>query len=123
MVSPMPSKATVRRRNERAERLAGARAFAEALDPALEVRAVVVFGSVARGDFNLWSDTDVVVVADRLPHRLLDRLAAVGSYPRVQPVPWTSEEWARQQDRGNPIVTESLEQGVWLVGRPRDFAA
>lgn len=34
----------------------------------------MVFGSVARGDFNLWSDIDVLVVADNLPERWLDRL-------------------------------------------------
>lgn len=34
----------------------------------------MVFGSVARGHFNLWSDIDVLVVADNLPERWLDRL-------------------------------------------------
>lgn len=117
----MPNRTTVRRRTEQAERLAAARVFAEALDPDLQVRAVVVFGSVARGDFNLWSDIDVVVVADHLPPRLLDRLTAVGSHPRVQPVPWTPDEWARQRDRRNPIVVEALERGIWLIGTPEDL--
>jgi uncharacterized protein len=119
----MPNKTTTRRRNEQAQQIAAAQAFAGGLDPALDVRAVVVFGSVARGDFNLWSDIDVVVVAGNLPPRLLDRLTAVGSHPRVQPVPWTPDEWATQRHRRNPIVVESLERGVWLVGRPEDLAA
>lgn len=79
---------------------------------------MVVFGSVARGDFNLWSDIDVVVVADHLPDRLLDRLDAIGQRPRVQPVPWTPDEWTSQHARNNPIVAECLERGVWLVGGP-----
>lgn len=111
----MASDALARRRRERAALLDDARTFASELDPGLGVHAVVVVGSVARGDFNLWSDIDVVIVADRLPARLLDRLAAVGQRPRVQPIPWTPEEWARQRARGNPIVTESLEHGVWLI--------
>jgi predicted nucleotidyltransferase len=62
-----------RRRRERTEMITRARAFAQSLPPALDVRAVVVFGSVARGDFNQWSDIDVLVVADGLPGRFPDR--------------------------------------------------
>ncbi|MGH8908620.1 MAG: nucleotidyltransferase family protein [Egibacteraceae bacterium] len=46
-------------------------------------RAVVIFGSVARGDFNDTSDIDVLVVAERLPARATDRLAALGAYPSI----------------------------------------
>ena len=47
-----------------------------------------VFGSVAHGDFNLWSDIDDVVVAARhLPDRLVDRLEAVGSRPACSRCP------------------------------------
>lgn len=114
----MRSSSLLRRHRERLARIARARAFAADLDPALQVRAVVVFGSVARGDFNLWSDIDVVVVAERLPDRLLERLDAVGAEPGVQPIVWTPAEWAAQHRRGNPIVVESISSGVWLVGGP-----
>jgi predicted nucleotidyltransferase len=42
-----------RRRGQRRELLARAERFGAGLDSGLGVRAVVVFGSVARGDFNL----------------------------------------------------------------------
>lgn len=113
-----------RRRAERRELVARARRFAAALPADLSVRAVVVFGSVARGDFNLWSDVDVLVVADRLPERLLDRLDALGRPPpRVQPVAWTPGEWRAQRRRDNPIAAEALADGVWLVGGPADLQA
>lgn len=38
--------------------------------------AVLPFGSVARGDFNLWSDVDVLVVSDALPAHPLARSTA-----------------------------------------------
>ena len=106
-----------RRRRERDRHLAAARDFADALDPAVGVRAVCVFGSVARGDFNLWSDIDVLVVAACLPGAPARRLEALGAVAaRIQAVAWTPGEWADRLRRGDPIAREALDRGVWLVG-------
>jgi hypothetical protein len=79
--------------------------------------AVVVFGSVARGDFNLWSDTDVLVVADGLPERLLDRYDRLPPVPpRVQPVLWTPAELAEARRRRNPVAVEADSVGVVVAG-------
>jgi predicted nucleotidyltransferase len=108
-----------RRHAERAALIARAQRFADALDPALGVRAVVVFGSVARGDFNDHSDIDVLVVAEHLPPRPLDRYAALGEAPDpIQAVAWTPREWLGEVERGNPVATEAGEHGVWLLGAP-----
>ncbi len=108
-----------RRRAQRAELIASARRFAEALDPSLDVQAVLVFGSVARGDFNLWSDIDVLVVAAGVPDRFLDRLDALGRpAARIEPIVWTPSEWRQQLRRRNPIALEAVTHGVWLVGSP-----
>jgi len=81
------------------------------------VRAVVVVGSVARGDFNEWSD--VIVVAERLPARFLDRQAAVEPRPPdVQPFVWTLAEWRTENDGRNPLAVEARAAGVWLRGAP-----
>jgi uncharacterized protein len=76
----------------------------------------VVIGSVARADFNRWSDIDVLVIADRFAERVLDRLTAL-----VQPIPWTPAEWHDQLARRNPMPREALERGVWLVGSPDEL--
>ncbi|MDP8932034.1 MAG: nucleotidyltransferase domain-containing protein [Actinomycetota bacterium] len=111
-----------RRRTERRQLLTRAREFAGSLPGELSVRAVVVFGSVARGDFNLWSDVDVLVIADRLPERFLDRLDALAPWPaRIQPIAWTSREWQERLARRDPIALESVNRGVWLVGRCDGF--
>ncbi|MDP9451835.1 MAG: nucleotidyltransferase domain-containing protein [Actinomycetota bacterium] len=67
---------------QQAALLAPARRFAEDLDSALAVQAVVVFGSVARRDCHDHSDVDVLVVAHNLPERALDRKQPSGS-PRA----------------------------------------
>lgn len=106
-----------RRRKERAALLARAERFAESLDPSLGVHAVAVFGSVARGDFHDASDVDVLVIADDLPPRALDRNKVVGlPPPRVEVVAWTPEEWHRERSRGNPIAVEVSALGLVLRG-------
>jgi uncharacterized protein len=106
-----------RRRAEREARLTSARDYLERLKATLDVEAAVVFGSVARGDFNLWSDVDLLIIAGELPEAWLARCEALGQRPPgIQPIAWTSEEWRQQRVRRNPIVVEASEAGVWLVG-------
>lgn len=106
-----------RRRAGRRALIAQAEGFAATIDRELDVRAVVVFGSVARGDWGDASDVDVLVVAGRLPPRALDRLDAVGVPPgRVGVVVWSVRDWTAERRRGNPITREALDRGVWLVG-------
>jgi predicted nucleotidyltransferase len=107
-----------RRRAQQQELLSRARHYAAGLDRSLDVQAVVVFGSVARGDFNAWSDIDVLVVAQRLPDQPVARLRTVGSPAAegVEAVVWTPREWALQHRRGNPVAVEAATEGVWLVG-------
>ena len=112
-----------RRREERRALLERASDFAKALPPDLDICAVVVFGSVARGDFNKWSDVDVLVVARGAVGGPTDRHDALGIVPgRVQPVVWTPGEFRRRQRRSDPIAREALEHGRWLRGSPEDFA-
>jgi predicted nucleotidyltransferase len=67
--------------------------------------------------FNVWSDVDVLVVAERLPARLRDRLELFGrAEPGLEVVAWTPHEWRQALERGNRIAREACEQGVWLVG-------
>jgi predicted nucleotidyltransferase len=106
-----------RRRAEQAALVAKAKRFAEDLDPALGIHAVVVFGSVARGDFHDSSDVDVLVIADNISAQALERNAAIGvPPPRVEFVVWTPDEWRRERERGNPIAAEAAERGLLLRG-------
>ncbi len=74
--------------------------FAASLDADAGVAAVVVFGSVARGDFNLWSDVDVLVVVARVDDRLVERVRSAGrEVGLVEPVVWTPEQFAGQLRR------------------------
>ncbi len=107
-----------RRRAEQRELIALARGYVERLARRVEVTAAVVVGSVARGDFNRWSDVDVVVVAPRLPGRLPERQRLVGADAPagVQPVAFTPAELVAALGRRNALAREAVEGGVVLQG-------
>lgn len=106
------------RRRERERALGLARSYVEQLSLRLPLVAAAVVGSVARGDFNVWSDIDIVVVAETLPLRAPDRGAVlVTDAPAgVQPVGFTPEEFERAWTKGNTLVREAAEHGVALTG-------
>lgn len=106
-----------RRRAQRRALIARTRQWAAELEPRLSLRAAVVFGSVARGDFNRWSDVDVLLVSDDFRGNPLERVEALGPRPPlVQPITWTPAEWRAQLARKNPIAIEAVADGVWLAG-------
>jgi hypothetical protein len=113
------------RRAERDRLIEIARRYARALSERLPVRAVVLAGSVARGDFNLWSDVDVLVVADHLPARLPERLAllsadAPGGFQVIGLTPTELREAVRRRNR---LVLDAAAHGVLLAGDAEALAS
>lgn len=106
------------RRREQEALVELAREYVERLAVRLPVVAAAIAGSVARGDFNVWSDVDVVVIADGLPARAPERngLLLEDAPPRVQPVGFEPEEFALALRRGNRLAVEALEGDLILRG-------
>jgi len=107
-----------RRRAEQQAHVDRAASWAAALPDELGVVAVVVFGSVARGDFNKWSDIDVLVIAEHLPSSSRDRIEVLfADRPGgLEPVGWTPAELADRRRRRDPIAREADEIGVVVRG-------
>lgn len=106
------------RRAEQRRLIELARAYVERLSSSLPVLAAAVVGSVARGDFNVWSDIDVVVVCDDLPERIPDRMAVLMPEDTrgVQPVGFTRDEFRKASSKRNPLATSVTGEGVILLG-------
>jgi hypothetical protein len=106
------------RRREQDELVELARIYLERLSARIVVAAAAVVGSVARGDFNVWSDVDVVVVSEALPPRAPDRAALLvaDAPPRVQAVGFTRDELRGALRRGNPLALEAVRSGIVLEG-------
>jgi predicted nucleotidyltransferase len=93
-----------------------------------EVEAVLVFGSVARGDAHAGSDVDLAVFAPSAWERRVELEDAVrtrvGNHCDV--VHLTAADLARPADEREPVVIEILREGIALVGslpRPSGEAA
>lgn len=105
-----------RRLAEQKEMIDRARGYVKTLRARLPIERAWVAGSVARGDFNLWSDIDVVLVVRALPERAVDRHGLFPDRPPgVEIIPYTPEEFERARAKKNPLVLEALHQGVDLL--------
>ena len=76
--------------------------------PPADVEAVVLFGSLARGDFDGGSDVDLMVVGRRDG---VDRAALLGLGRHVDVVLVSPEQFRRS---GSPVVRAAREGGVRL---------
>jgi predicted nucleotidyltransferase len=110
-------KAVEERYAERERLIQLAREHVRRLAERVPIRQAAVVGSVARGDFNVWSDVDVVVVADGLPERLLERLDLLmeGRPPGIEPIGFTAAELEEARRRRNPLVVELDSIGIPLL--------
>lgn len=80
-----------------------------AANPPRAARAVL-FGSLARGDFDGASDADILVIGEALPGSAIH--AAAGR--EVDMLLWTPERWERAIARRNPFVLDIGREGVEL---------
>ena len=107
-------------------KLAEAEAVARSLASRLGGATVILHGSYARGDFNAWSDVDLIVVSPAFQGvRFLDRLSGPTSLipPGYEVIPWTPSEaraqlrrptWRAALCRGYLILADTLGLRVLL---------
>jgi predicted nucleotidyltransferase len=78
-------------------------------------RTAIVFGSVARGEADEWSDLDLVIVADT-PRPFLERYRDFeGIYevwPRLDLLIYTPEEFSRMRAEGRAFIQHVLDEGT-----------
>lgn len=75
----------------------------------------IVFGSVARGEADDWSDLDLVIVADT-PRPFLERFrdftGLYGVWSRLDVLVYTPSEFTAMLAEGNPFLERALEEGI-----------
>lgn len=78
-------------------------------------RKAIVFGSVARGEADQWSDLDLVIVAQThrpFLERFLDFEGIYDVWRRLDLLVYTPEEFAQMQAEGRPFIEHVLQEGV-----------
>jgi len=85
-----------------------------------ELEFIVLFGSMARGDWSRGSDYDVLVgLSGDDEKRWIDRLEEF-SHPvhgHIEVFPYSRSEWQRMFAEFHPLLLEALEYGVVLFDR------
>ncbi|MCY0867685.1 MAG: nucleotidyltransferase domain-containing protein [Desulfurococcus sp.] len=81
-------------------------------------KAIILFGSRARGDWVPWSDYDLLIIAD-FENKYLDRIKIIldllgDTVLNIEPHPYTLEEAVQMLSKGNPIIVNAIEEGIVL---------
>lgn len=81
----------------------------------LRARALILFGSRARGQHTEESDADVCLIAEDLPEDLFQRrYPAPSGYRRLSVFGFHPQEFLQQLRQGNPFTLEIMYEGVIL---------
>lgn len=97
----------------------------QALEPEREaIRLALIYGSVAKGRDTAASDVDLLIVSDSLTLEHLYRLlrdAEQSLGRKINPTLYTSKEFRRRQEEGNPFLQRVLAgETLPLIGRSLD---
>lgn len=88
--------------------------------PDPNVRAVILFGSYARGQAVPGSDVDLLIVLDRDPRPARDRIPDYlpdGFPVGIDVIPWTCAELEERRARHDRLATRALTEGEFLLDR------
>jgi hypothetical protein len=84
-------------------------------------RKAIVFGSVARGEADEWSDLDLVIIAETsrpFLERFKDFAGLYDVWPRLDLLIYTPGEFAAMIADGNPFIERVLQEGVVVHEAP-----
>jgi predicted nucleotidyltransferase len=110
-------KALEKKQRQREEFLEMGRTYAEKLRGRLGKLTAIVYGSVSRGDFNLGSDVDILIISEGLPHHPLERMEVLYSChePPLEPKGYTHTEFRALLAKRNSAIAEILKEGIVVV--------
>lgn len=105
-----------RRKKELRERIELAKEFLRSIYGYLRPMTAVIIGSTARGDFNRWSDIDLVLVSDRFPENPMDRFRMIELkvLPGIEPIPLRTVDLMRLIEGRAPVIRDVI-RGIFLV--------
>ena len=86
--------------------------------------SAAIYGSVVRGDFNIGSDIDIVVISDALAKDPLERMKVIHRYAqgREEPKGYRLDEFRKMIKRRHPTAIEITNEGKILVDDLKVFA-
>ena len=103
-----------RRKDEQARLINEGYQYIDRLGKQIQNMTVVVYGSVARGDFHLGSDVDVVIISDELPVGIKERINLLYEpIPGiVEPIGYRCDEFLQMLSKRHLTAMGVLKDGV-----------
>lgn len=83
------------------------------------VKAVILIGSLAKGDYTAFSDADILIIFDETPKNPIDRIKEFidPSLPiEVEPRVYTTNEVLKMAKEKRRIIKEAIRYGKLLAG-------
>jgi hypothetical protein len=81
----------------------------------LRPRSIILYGSMARGDYGVGSDVDILVISDDLPPNFLERLRLLSeanpTLAPIQAVGYTPAEFLQMIHRRHPTALYAVADG------------
>jgi len=110
-------KALNERRKERAKAIRVGSEYANKLKEEIGPLTAILYGSFARGNFNLGSDIDVLIISNNLPLNPLKRMELLYRCISggIEPKGYTQAEFISMLKLQNPIALNTLQNGVILL--------
>ena len=94
--------------------------FCENIIKALNPSAIILYGSLARGDYKKGSDIDIIVIADNLPPKFTDRIEFLLSFSAggpIEPRGYTPEEFLKMIEEAYGAILDAIAYGIVLYDR------
>lgn len=93
-------------------------AYLKSLSNNVSPSFVVLYGSMARGDFGVGSDVDILVVAEDFPAKLDDRLQLLFNInpttAPLEPIGYTPKEFEELLRKRHATALFAMEEGILL---------
>ena len=94
--------------------------IAKNIEKEISAREVILFGSIARDDYGLYSDADILIILEKSDkRRYFDRIPELIGFFVESPIhvdifPYTLEEIDRMKDN-NLFIKRALHEGIDLL--------
>ncbi|MBC7080809.1 MAG: nucleotidyltransferase domain-containing protein [Thermoplasmatales archaeon] len=92
--------------------------YVEKLKEKLGAKLIILYGSIAKGNFGVGSDIDILIVSDALPENFLERLKVLfllnESFAPIEAIGYKSDEFRKMVVNAHPIALDALYEGIIL---------
>ena len=95
--------------------------IARNIEREFSAKEIILFGSIARGDYGLYSDADILIILEKSEKkRYFDRIPELIGFFAESPIhvdifPYTLMEINRMKD-SNLFINRALKEGISLLG-------